>query len=171
MPHCWLFPAPTYLYFWISRNGFGTSGSRQFFLGLDHIRSVLINSPYNHTAHVRVFFQNETVPFDGYYTNFSIDSAKHDYTLTYGTFIANTSTLEDGFSGSGYNDSINGQPFLTPDRDREQCARNSNSSWWFNIGCSYVIPTAPMEDLVWPRDSEMVPVDRLYLGLIANINP
>ena len=121
---------------------------------------------------MRVTFQNETSRFEGYYANFSISSEEQNYTLTYNGFYGHIrNALEDGFSGSGNNDSINGQPFCAPDKDCDECANTSGSGWWFNTGCSYVTPMAPMDQLVWPRNSEMVPVDVLQISLIANLDP
>ena len=156
-------------FFFLSRKGFYYPWKENSWIGLENLYNILTNSLYNHTARVTVYFQNDTTPYTGYYENFSIKDELNDYSLTYSSFHTGEHPLVDGFSGTGNNDSVNGQPFCTPNKDCGGCANNSNSGWWFNTGCAYVVPTAPLHQLVWPYGSEIVPVDELTVDIMADI--
>ena len=151
------------------RNGFGYPWQENGWIGLEKLHYILSNSDYNHTARVTVYFHNETTAYEGYYENFFVSDEANNYMITYSGFYGGVNALEDGFSGTGTNDSINGQPFCTPDVDCGGCADSSNSGWWFNNGCSYVNPAVPIDVLVWPRASEMASVDSLFIDIIADI--
>ena len=103
---------------------------------------------------------------------FYVDSEETSYTLTYTNFLAGENPLDDGFSGSGQNDSSNGQPFCPSARHTQTCGSCANSSsvgGWFGSGCYYVRPFSVLEKLVWPNASLLLPVDILYFDIIANI--
>ena len=138
---------------------------------MDNLHDILSNSPYNHTAKVTVIFQNETTEYTGYYGNFFVDSKENSYTVTYTNFWAGAFPLDDGLSGSGHNDSVNGQPFcpLSWDNDCGGCSTNISPGWWFGSGCAYVNPFAVLDELVWPKTSVMLPVGKMYIDIIAII--
>ena len=138
---------------------------------MDKIRDILTNSPYNYTTKVTVIFQNDTTEYTGYYGNFFVDSEANSYTLTYSNYSAGQYPLDDGFSGTGQNDSTNGQPFcpLSAGDNCGGCSTEPRHCWWFGSGCSYVNPFALLRELVWPKASVMVPVYKLYLDIIAVI--
>ena len=130
-----------------------------------------MNSLYNHTAKVTVIFQNDTMEYTGYYGNFFVDSEENSYILTYTNFSAGEYPLDDGFSGSGQNDSANGQPFC-PSSWSSDCGICSNSTFtggWFGSGCYYVNPLTALNELVWPNTTVLLPVDKLYIDIMANI--
>ena len=163
-------------FIFISRNGISSPKINNYWIGLENLRSILLNRDCSYTAHVTVYFVNETIRYEGLYNNIFVASEKENYTLTYTDFRVDLNisenALEDGFSGSGFNDSINGQPFCTVDRDCWGCSVNSNSSgWWFNSGCSYVNPAAPLDDMVWPRNSSLESVEIIFIRLIADLSP
>ena len=154
---------------YFSRNGISYPSKYNSWIGLEKLHLILSNSPYNHTARVTVIFQNITMSYTGYYGDFYVQDEALGYTLTYNNFTTGEYPLEDGFSGSGHNDSINGQPFCLSTNDCWDCAGNSSSLWWFGTGCVYVNPAVPLSELVWPNDSAMAPVEMLLIEIIANI--
>ena len=138
---------------------------------MDKLHDILSNSPYNHTAKVTVLFQNDTTEYIGYYDNFYVDSKENSYTLTYSNFWTGAFPLDDGFSGSGNDDSANGQPFcpLSSGHDCGGCSTSTSQSWWFGSGCTYVNLFAVLDELVWPKASVMLPVEKLYIDIMAII--
>ena len=140
-------------------------------IGLDKLHSILINSPYNHTAKVTVVFHSDTMEYTGYYGNFFVDSEENSYTLSYTNFWAGENALQDGLSGSSQNDSANGKQFCPASYGSTcgLCPNSTVSGGWFGSECYYVNPLTVLSELVWPKDSVSVPVDTLYIDIIANM--
>ena len=138
---------------------------------MDKLHSILINTPYNYTAKVTVIFQNDTTEYIGNYGCFFVDSEENSYTLTYTNYWPGEYALDDGLSGSGQNDSANGQPFCPSSLESNcgVCFNSTISGGWFGTGCYYVNPLTVLDELVWPIASELLPVDTLYMDIIANI--
>ena len=116
-------------------------------------------------------FQNDTTEYTGFYGNFYIDSEENSFTLTYTNYWTGPFPLDDGFSGSGHNDSANGQPFcpLSSGNNCGGCYTSTSQSWWFGSGCGCINPFEVLGELVWPNASVILPVKKLYINIIAII--
>ena len=157
------------LILYIFRIGIWYPWRNNAWIGLDKLHSILINSPYNHTAKVTVIFQNDSTEYTGYYGNFFVDSEQNSYTLTYTNFWAGEYPLEDGLSGLAPNNSANGQPFcpLSSSDTCGGCSTNTGKCWWFGSACGSVNLFSVLGELVWPNNSVIVPVFKLSVDIIA----
>ena len=66
--------------------------------------------PYNHTAKVRVIFQNDMTEYTGFFGNYCVDSEETAHVLAYAIFWGGQYLLDDGLSGTGQNNLANRQP-------------------------------------------------------------
>ncbi|XP_041350848.1 fibroleukin-like [Gigantopelta aegis] len=74
-----------------------------------------------------------------YYDNFRIRNETDDYLMHYDGYRPFTSKpAEDGFGFGGSTLQAKDQPFVTYDRDRNNCALDTGTGWWFNSGCASV---------------------------------
>ena len=132
-------------------------------LGLEKIRQLLNVGDRTYTMRIAINFEGEATVYDGYLDGIQIASEEENYTITYSSFrTEGVYPLSDVFSEDK---SISGRPFCTPDRDCGDCAKNSNSGWWFSSDCTGVNLNLPADELVWPREDQITSVDKISIDI------
>ena len=133
-------------------------------LGLEHMRQLLNVGGRLYTARIAVHFIGDDRVYDGYLDGVHIASEEDDYRITYSNFRTDgLNNLPDAFSETGRG--INGQPFCTPDRDCGECAKDSNSGWWFSTSCAGVNINLPASKLVWPINGEPAAIAKVTVDI------
>ena len=84
-------------------------------------------------------------------------------------FWAGANQLEDGLSGLNQNESANGRPFcpMSLADTCSGCSTTTGRYWWFGSACDSVNLFSALGELVWPKASLFVPIDVLYVDIIA----
>lgn len=136
-------------------------------LGLEKIRYLLNIREERFTARISVTFKGDDVSYNGYLDDFYIASEENDFKLTYSGYRTEEAhPLPDVFTETGTNDTINGRPFCSPDKDCGECARNSNSGWWFTRSCAGININSPANSMIWPNGSRSIPVEKIIIDIL-----
>ena len=135
-------------------------------MGLENIRSLIIARDQNFTAKISINFTGDNSVYVGYLDHFHLAPESDNYMISFSGYRSDVDKpLPSPFSGNDYS-VLTGRPFCTPDRDCGECATGSNSGWWFSQSCAGVNWNLPAGDLVWPNESQMLSVDRVFVDLM-----